>query len=1123
MSVVELLLTLKKNNISLTIDEGNLKLGLPEEGVDEQLIQKIREHKADIIKYFGGLSKPSKVEQIEHVGERDYYPLTSAQKRLYFLFELEPNSLAYNQLQILQIEGDLDVSRLEHAFQKLINAHDLLKTTFKVIDGVPVQSLSEQRPFALEWFDGNNLDECVNEFLRPFNLKNELLIRGGLVKISSNTYWLLIDTHHIICDGISQGILVQGLMDANHHQQYHHSGLRYVDFAIYEQGDYWQNKIKAQERFWLSEFEEALMPLNLRTDYPKSVGRDRKGRVIKFSTNRSASLNRLAEEENATLYMSLLSVIKVLLYKLTGNKDIAVGTPVSGRNNEQLDQIVGMFVNTLVVRGNIDSDKSFRSLLKETRDKVLECFSNQQYPYESLVEKLNIERDQNRNPLFDVMFAYRNYNLPKMKMEGVSVSPLEVGNYGTAQFDLTITVTENVDELDWQMQYDASIYKSDTMERWVKYIRQICEVAFQDPDSALKDLNIQPEDEYRAISEVNSTAIDRSEESIIDLFVHQAQQSPDNIAVKFADHSLTYREVDQLSNQIANYLLTECNLSKGSRIGFLLERELWQIPLIYGIMKAGAVYIPLGVDQPANRISQIIEEGDIDLVISRATLEVALAEDCQLLDLDIAANEILKCAVERPASKFTGNDLAYTIYTSGSTGKPKGVMVDHGSLLNNMLWNQKDYPLFEADVLVQKTPLVFDVSLQELFWWSISGASLIIMPPGMERDPHLIADLVARENVTVIHFVPSMMEIFLNVLTSNDIAELKSLRLVIASGEALLPGLVENFNLSFEEIAGIRLINMYGPTEGTIHVTHYECLPGKNQDTIPIGKPIDNMRCHILDPDGNKVPIGVIGELYLEGAGLARGYYKQPQLTAQYFIADESGNSRIYKTGDLAYWREDGNIEYLGRVDQQVKVFGNRIELLEIENQIRRIEGVRRAAVIVYGEGADKRLVAYYEADNSITYQTMRDKLRTVLPAYMVPGQYIWMEALPQIASGKIDRLSLPAPVESTYEEIKLPKTTLENKIIKAWSQVLPLREDEIGVNFNFFQSGGTSLMLIKLSTILTESLGYRISVPMLFNHPTITSLVAYLQTQQQQSERDIEEVNEEVDEMHDILGTLED
>ncbi|UII31870.1 amino acid adenylation domain-containing protein [Fulvivirga ulvae] len=1125
MGVVELLLTLKKNNIGLTVERGNLKLSIPEGGTDESLIRQIREHKADIINYLSSLSKSASVEHIEHAGVCSHYPLTSAQKRLYFLFELEPSSLAYNQLQILKIEGDLDQVRLKQAFLKLIENHDSLKTKFKVVDGEPVQYIDEQVSFGIDHYESDDLDECVQRFQRPFDLKNELLVRGGLVRIDETSYWLLIDTHHIICDGISQGILIQGLMDAYHQQAISQSDLRYVDFAVYEQSEYWQNKLKAQENFWLNEFREGVTPLNLRTDYPKSIGRDRKGQVLRFVTDRSASLNKLVEDEGATLYMLLLSAVEILLYKLTGCTDITVGTPVSGRNNEQLDKLVGMFVNTLVIRGEIDSNESFRSLLKRTKNKVLQCFSNQQYPYEALVEKLDIERDQRKNPLFDVMFAYRNYDLPEVTMEGVRVSSLSTDQYVTAQFDLTITVTEREERLDWQMEYDASLFKPTTIERWAQYIQQIGDVALQCPDEAIKSLNILPESENKVIEEVNLTEIDRADQTILDLFTRQVERTPDHVAVKFEDQSLSYQEVEDLSNQIATFLHNELQVTQGTRIGFLLERELWLIPAIYGIMKAGAVYIPLGVDQPESRLSQIVSEGDIDLVVSRDRFKIDLPEGCRWVDLDFAANDIVKCSTKQPQIKINSSDVAYTIFTSGSTGKPKGVMVDHHALMNNMLWNQKDYPLTGADVLVQKTPLVFDVSLQELFWWSISGASLIIMPPGMERDPELIADLVKKESITVIHFVPSMMEIFLNLLKDTAAFKaLNSLRLVIASGEALLPGLVEYFRTKFKEVPGIRLVNMYGPTEGTIHVTHYECPLDQPLNTVPIGKPIDNLRCHILDPDGNKVPLGVIGELYLAGEGLAIGYYKQDGLTAASFIESNlGGESRIYRTGDLAYWREDGNIEYLGRVDHQVKLFGNRIELLEIENQIRRIEGVGRAVVSIYGDGANKRLVAYYEADTPLDYQYISEALKATLPPYMVPGQYIWMESLPLIASGKVDRKSLPAPIDKAYEEIKLPKTALERTIIKAWSQVLPLKEDEIGVNFNFFQSGGTSLMLIKLSTLLTESLERRISVPMLFNHPTITSLVAHLQTEEEQSARDIEEVNEEVDAMHNILGEMED
>ncbi|MCP4157761.1 MAG: amino acid adenylation domain-containing protein, partial [bacterium] len=656
----------------------------------------------------------------------------------------------------------------------------------------------------------------------------------------------------------------------------------------------------------------------------------------------TAKIKKIALRQEVTPYMIYLALFEIMLAKLSGGEDIVTGTPTAGRRHVDLENIIGVFVNTLAIRNRPESGKRFDDYLREVKNKTLKAFENQDYQFEDIVEMVEVERDMSRNPLFDAMFVLQNMESRDLKIPGLQLSPYKTGKT-VSKFDLILEGEEWQEKLNFKFKYRTAIFKKETIEKFVGYYNRITKSVLTNTTVKISDIRlISEEEKKKIIEEFNDTKAEYPEEITIHrLFEEQVERTPGNPAVikkenedAMQPHKLTYRQLNKKANQLA-YQLRKRGMKAGTIAAIKIERSLELIIAIMGILKVGGAYLPISTDNPPERTAYIIRDSGAQLLLTQKK-QTLQQEDIERIDVDREA--ICEGPVENPPGNSTAGEMIYIIYTSGSTGNPKGVVVEHRSVVNRLNWMQRRYPIGEHDVILQKTPVVFDVSVWELFWWSSRGAAVRMLAPGDEKSPAAIVEAIEQEKVTTIHFVPSMLSIFLEHLegTTGEADRIAGLKWVFASGEALTQQQAERFNRILNRGGATRLINLYGPTEATVDVTYYDIPSAEELTGIPIGKPIDNIRLYVVDKNRKIQPIGVTGELCIAGTGLARGYLNNPELTAEKFYkepptpAQQHYEKRLYHTGDLASWQPDGNIRYLGRLDHQIKIRGFRIELGEI-------------------------------------------------------------------------------------------------------------------------------------------------------------------------------------------------
>lgn len=1029
--------------------------------------------------------------------ERATYPLSYSQQRMYFLHQLSGGSLAYNLPEVIKIDGQLDVSRLREAFRQLIRRHESLRTVFPVVNEETVQRILPHVDFEIEieTLSGDDIGPLLHRFIRPFDLERGPLIRAGLItragddRIEESV--LIIDTHHIITDGLSNSILITELIALYRQEELPPLRLQYKDYSSWIRQPEQQEEIARHGKFWLNVFANDYQAPELPMDRGRTAIKDQRTAIVEFDLSHEEleRLRAIASQEGATLFMVMLSVLNIFLSRITGQEDIVVGAPVAGRPNQDLEGIIGLFVNTLPLRNYPASRSRYRELLRQVKKNTIESFDHQLYPFETLVDHLKIPRELGRNPLFDVLYLYQHTGKRgETQSTEMDFHPLPTGHQ-VSPFSLTFAVKESAGEMRIMMEYAIARFSETTMMRFKHHFLALLRAVTGEEDPVIGRIELLGQEEGHRIRKLfNDTAFSYGEATtVIDLFEQRVRQHPENIALRMDDEEVTYRQLYHLSLQIAGYLKKSWDVRPGDFIGVLLGRERYLVPVIYGIAMAGAVYIPLEPDGPAERNNSIITGAGLRLLITRGRQD---ALQGIVVDLDDAEKEI---AVTPPGTreKLDPRSLAYIIHTSGSTGRPKGVMIEHHSLVNRLAWVQRRYPLSEADVLMQKTSTAFDVSVWELFWWSIAGASLYLLKPGLQKEPRGIISAIERHKVTTLHFVPSMLGAFLSVVRDlPDLSPLRSLRQVFASGEALEPGHVAEFGGTLHAECGTRLINLYGPTEATIDVSFYECDLNdqhmQDRETIPIGRPIDNVRLYIVDRNDQLAPIGIAGELCIAGATLARGYLGQEQLTMEKFTVLSCVGERVYRTGDRARWLSDGNIEFLGRMDSQVKIRGYRIEPEEVQQALTKHQGVTAAVVLPYARpGGDLVLAAFVlAADGSAGPFALKKHLRSLLPDYMIPAYIILLDEIPVNASGKADRKALLELIRSEAGKSVVkaqPKTATEKTIASIWQDILGV--EKIGLQDTFFDLGGHSLLLIKNNQKFEKCFGITLPLTVYFNH----------------------------------------
>ncbi len=1035
---------------------------------------------------------------INKVEEKEYYALSSAQKRLYFINQYDPSLTTYNMSGIFVLEGDIDKIHFEKVFNCLIERHDSLRTSFVMKESEPVQIIHNHIDFKIEFHEcnENQVDNIIDEFIKPFDLSKAPLIRVALIRLTDGKYIFIYDMHHIISDGVSMNVLINDFISLYNGEQLKPLKMQYRDFSEWQNNLYKENVDDAQEKYWLNRFSGEIPVLNMPTDYNRPAVQSYEGAHTYFvlDKSRTGKLNDLAAENGVTLFMVLLAAYNVLLNRYTGQEEIIIGTPVAGRQHADLQDIIGVFVNTLPLLNHPKGSKSFVQFLEEVKQSTLEAFDNQSYQFEQLVDKLNIPKDISRNPLFDTMLVLQNTGnmLDTLNASG----KLRFSEYNhknnMSKFDIMLTAFEDKGEITFEFEYSTMLFKQDTIDNLSKHFINILEDICDAPHKELREIKILSKEEQDIITNTfNATACDYiKDKNVIDVFEENAALIPQNIAVIYNDKSWTYAELNERSNQLAHYLKS-LGIGNDTIVGLMVRRSFEMMVGIYAILKAGGAYLPIDPEYPEARIDYMIKDSGIEYILTDRNTVASPDIKGKIVYLD---DDYSKESKTNPVNITQPNSLAYVIYTSGSTGNPKGAMIEHTSLMNRLIWMQKNTPINQGDVVLQKTTFSFDVSVWELLWWGMQGAVVCLLENEGEKNPLSIVEAIYNNKVTILHFVPSMFSAFLSYLdTCSEAYKLNSLKYIITSGEALTLDMVNTFNYIFKNNTGVRLVNLYGPTEATIDVSYFNCPRDTTGiQSIPIGKPIDNIRLYITNKDGRLQPMGVPGELCIGGVGLARGYLNKELLTNEKFIFNPFLNGeRLYKTGDLAKWNEDGNIEYLGRIDNQVKIRGFRIELGEIEGALRKIDGITDSVVIDVDDETGKSLCAYIVTGKEISPNNLRTALGNVLPDYMVPSYYVAIEKIPLTANGKLDRKALPKPnkvlVRKTYVP---PENNTQMVLCQIWGDVLGI--DRVGTLDNFFEIGGDSIKALQILARLYQH-GLQFTIKNLFKYPNVKELSSHV------------------------------
>ena len=1044
---------------------------------------------------------------------RPYYELTSAQKRLFFLNEFDPSSLAYNMPQVIELEGELRADMLEDAMRKLVDRHESLRTSFAIIDGKVVQQIAREVSIGIEYFEaeGENSGEVIEAFIRPFDLGKAPLLRMGLAKMSNRRHLLLVDMHHIVADGISQSLLVKEFMALYNGQELPEQYLQYKDFAEWQRGSEQQEQIQAQREFWMQEFSEEVKVLDLPADLTRPAMKSYKGRNLPFtlSQEETQKLKSLGERTDATMFMTVLSLFNILLWKLSGQEDITIGTVVAGRDYFGLENVIGMFANTLPLRNFPKGSLRFDNFLREIKANSLLSFDNQSYPYEELISDLNVVRDISRNPLFDVLFVFENFHREELRIPGLKVKSYSF-DYTMSKFDLTLTAVESGGALHLNFQYATDLFSAATIANFIACFRRIVTAVISDATVKLSGIDILSEEErQKIIYGFNDTRADLPrDKTIIDLFREQVRKTPGEIALIGQGVKMTYGELDAASDALAAYL-GRSGVRKADIVGLMCDRRTELVTGMLGILKAGATYLPMDPTFPGNRIDDILEDSGARSVLLQSKYKDRINRDITVIAFP-GMEDLLSEEVEMQAPEGVG-DLAYVIYTSGSTGKPKGVMIAHRAVTNFSIAMDRLLH-FRDKVILSVTNYTFDIFVLESLVPLLYGGTVVLATEEELRDPATIYGAVSKHGVNMIQATPALLRMIVEPALS--LQGLKNITHILSAGEAIPLSLMK----SLQGVTRARIFNMYGPTETTVYSTVQELTHAQR---VTIGKPIDNTCIYILNKDLQVQPVGVAGELCIAGEGLARGYLNKKQLTSEKFIENPfSPGESLYRTGDTARWLPDGTIEYIGRSDGQVKVRGIRIDLGDIESHLATCPGVKGAVAAVKKRGEDKYLVAYYVADGDIPQEVLRKHLSAYLPHYMVPANYIRLERIPLTYSGKINRGALPEPDFSAGHDYVAPSGDTEEKLAAIWSDLLRIDRKNLAANRSFFDLGGDSISIVLLKNKVNAQFNVAFSVADVFNMPTVSSMAGMIDRSGHEN-RGIAGLNEEAELRENTLALL--
>lgn len=1043
-------------------------------------------------------------------------PLSFAQRRLWFLTQLEPDNPAYNIPQALRFKGPLAPTALRQAIGTIVDRHEVLRTTFSLVKGEPVQVVST-RTIPVAWLDLSSLplEQREAESLRlrtvesrkPFDLTRDFPLRATLVRLAPDDHLLLLTMHHIVSDGWSMGVFTKELsaiytaLAKGEPIDLPELPIQYADYAEWQR-EWLQGEVLSEQlAYWKESLRSAPAVLNLPTDHPRPAVQSFQGSQLKFGLSKelSQAIGALSRREEATLFMTLLTAFQILLVRYTGQEDVVVGTPIAGRSRIETEGLIGLFVNTLVLRTDLSGEPTFREALRRVKETALGAYAHQDLPFEKLVEELNPVRDVSHTALFQVMFILQNAPRESISLGNLTVNRLPTASQ-TAKFDLTLQMSEDEEGLACWIEFNTDLFTESTIARLGRHFEVLLEGVVANPDCRLFELPLMTETEHQQLAEWNNTGAEYpGNRSLNELFEEQVAATPDDVAVTLERRKITFAQLNSCANQLA-YFLRRKGVGPEVRVAICLERSLEMVIGVLGVLKAGGAFVPIDPSYPAERVAFLLEDSQAPIVLTETRLLESLpASNATRICLDSDWQRIELESRENPGLVVAAENAAYVIYTSGSTGKPKGSVSPHSASLNRFEWMWRAFPFTKDDVCCQKTSLSFVDSIWEIFGPLLKGVPVVIIPEQTVKDPELFIKTLSSNKITRLVLVPSLLRVLLDQ-PGNLRRSLSSLKYWICSGEVLPIDLARRFK---EKLPESVLINLYGSSEIAADVTCYEVNQPEVLDNIPIGRPIANTEAYLLDAHLGPVPVGVEGELYISTAGLARCYLDHSELTAERFLPNRFGKKaggRMFRTGDMARYRQEGTIEYLGRKDFQVKIRGYRIELGEIENALKEHSDVNTAVVALQQLTDDNPgLICYVvphnrSADDSASLAgELKSFLKQKLPEYMVPARFVFLDALPLTPSGKIDRRNLPLSQGDHASDGKRvsPRDDLEEQLVHIWEQLLGVTE--VGVTDNFFDLGGHSLLAVKLVSAIAEKFGQRIPLVSLFQAATVELLAAIL------------------------------
>lgn len=1033
-------------------------------------------------------------------------PLSFGQERLWFLHQLDEQNAAYNLRTAVHLRGALNVPLLQESIQAVVNRHESLRTTIVLENGRSFQKITPfvEMPFPI--LDLSHLDACEKETAvqqegeseaqTPYDFSTPSLFRVKLLKLEKDEHILLMGMHHIISDGWSIGILIREvgtLYQANLLgilPPLQALTIQYADFAAWQKEQLQGDGLQAQLDYWRHQLRETAV-IDLPTDHPRPPMQTFVGARQYFTIDPAVSqtLRDLTQSENATLYMTLLSAFNILLYKYSKQTDITVGSPIAGRTRQQLEGLIGLFINTLVMRNQVDPERDFLTHLAHVRQTALSAFAHQDIPFEKLVKELNPPRDPSRSPIFQHAFVFQNAPMHAVDLSGLTLTTLKPDK-ASSLFDLTLCMWDNEDGLHGYFEYNTDLFSDDTIARLLTHFQQLLAQVGQQPTEPIQTISmLTPTERQKILVEWNDTAVPFAQAPTVQITIEKlAQTQPNALAIAFADQRLTFQELNERANQLAHHLLS-VGVKRGDFVALCVERSPALIWGMLGVMKAGAAYVPLDSGHPPERLSFVLEDINASILLTQSSLLQSLqSSHVRAIPLDQFPTDNAHLDKSNPAQQAREDDLAYAIYTSGSTGKPKGVPISHRSLNNLIGWYQHSFDIGSTDRAVQFAGLAFDASVLEIWAHLGSGASLHLCPSEVRQDPIKLRDWLIAEAITISYVPTPMAEIMLDLPWPEGCA----FRMMLTGGSKL--------HRHPPQGLPFKLVDNYGPSECTVVTTALVVPPSDCATAVPtIGRPISNTRVYVLDDTLQPVPIGVAGELYVGGPSVMQGYINRPELTAVKLIPDPFGddeNGRLYATGDIVRYQADGQLLFLGRVDNQVKIRGFRVELGEIEAVLLQHEQVIETAVLMHKAttGANQ-LVAYvaFVNDQPLDSSDLRTYLRESLPPYMVPAIFVPLPALPMTPNGKVDYRALPnpSPFAISQNSYVAPRTQTEADLAAIWQTLLKI--EKVGVEDNFFELGGDSLLVIQ-AVSQGQRVGLQLTAQLLFQHQTIAELAPHVE-----------------------------